>query len=163
MDAGNDILIRLYGIADHSADFAALRARGIVIKKAMDVNASEIVDFVTRNFSAIWADEARFAILSRNCFIAVDGTRLVGFACVQATAPEFFGPIGVLPDSRGKGVASALLHRAVLSMKDKGYKYMVAGAVRGPMARLIARYYETIEIPNSLGSYEDLIDPGIVD
>ena len=40
---------------------------------------------------------------------------------------------------------------------------MVAGAVRGPMARLIARHYATIEIPESIGSYEDLIDPGIVD
>ncbi len=163
MEPGNDILIRLYGIRDYSADLAALRERGVVIRKAMDVNASEIIDFVTRNFSAIWADEARFAIQARNCFIAVEGVRLVGFACIQATAPEFFGPIGVLPECRGRGIASALLHCAVLSMKDKGYKYMVAGAVRGPMARLIARHYATIEIPESIGSYEDLIDPGIVD
>ena len=28
MDAGNDILIRLYGAEDHSADFAALRKSG---------------------------------------------------------------------------------------------------------------------------------------
>lgn len=163
MDAGNDILIRLYGAADHSADFAALRERGIAIKLAMDVNASEIESFVRENFSAIWADEARFALMRRTCYIAVEDTRLVGFACIQATAPEFFGPIGVLPDCRGRGIASALLHRAVLAMREKGYKYMVAGAVRGPMARIIARHYGTIEIPNSIGSYGDLIDPGIVD
>ena len=163
MDAGNDILIRLYGAEDHAADFAALRERGIAIKLAMDVNASEIEAFVRDNFSAIWADEARFALMRRTCYIAVEGTRLVGFACIQATAPEFFGPIGVLPDCRGRGIARALLHRAVLAMREKGYKYMVAGAVRGPMARIIARHYGTIEIPDSIGSYGDLIDPGIVD
>ena len=114
-------------------------------------------------FSAIWADEARFALMRRTCYIAVEGTRLVGFACIQATAPEFFGPIGVLPDCRGRGIASALLHRAVLAMRERGSKYMVAGAVRGPMARIIARHYGTIEIPDSIGSYGDLIDPGIVD
>ena len=53
MDAGNDILIRLYGAEDHAADFAALRERGIAIKLAMDVNASEIEAFVRDNFSAI--------------------------------------------------------------------------------------------------------------
>ena len=163
MDAGNDILIRLYGIKDYSDAFRDLRAKGIEIKKAMDVNTSEIVDFVTKNFSAIWADEARFALMNRGCYIAVEGTKLVGFACIQATAPEFFGPIGVLPECRGKGVASALLHKAVLAMKDKGYKYMVSGATRGPMARIIKKNYATVEIEDSLGAYEDLIDPGIVD
>ena len=63
MDAGNDILIRLYGAEDHSADLAALRERGVAIKLAMDVNASEIEAFVRDNFSAIWADEARFALM----------------------------------------------------------------------------------------------------
>ena len=74
MDAGNDILIRLYGAADHSADFAALRERGIAIKLAMDVNASEIEEFVRRNFSAIWADEApqsaAQARARRFCFVS---------------------------------------------------------------------------------------------
>ena len=163
MDAGNDILIRLYGIKDYSDAFRALREKGIVIKKVMDVNASEVVEFTERNFSKVWAEEVRFAVFHRNCYVATEGTRPVGVVCVQATAPEFFGPIGVLEECRGKGVGSALLHRAVLSMKDKGYKYMVAGAVRGPMARIIRRYYETIEIPDSIGSYEDLLDPSIVD
>ncbi|MCQ2388317.1 MAG: GNAT family N-acetyltransferase [Kiritimatiellae bacterium] len=163
MDAGNDILIRLYGQGDHGEAFRALEAKGIVVKRMMAVDTSQTLEFVTRNFSAIWADEARFAMMHRNCFIAVEGTKLVGFACIQATAPEFFGPIGVLPEARGKGVATALLHRAMLAMKDKGYKYAVAGAVRGPMARIIKRNYSAIEIPESIGSYEDLIDPGIVD
>ena len=163
MAPGNDILVRLYDHRDYSSAFAELAAKGVEIKKAMDVNFSEIVDFVKSNFSEIWADEARFALANRCCYIAVEGSRLVGFACIQATAPEFFGPIGVLPDCRGKGVATALLHRCAMSMKDKGYKYMVAGAVRGPMAKIIASNYKTIEIPDSLGSYNDLIDKSIVD
>jgi len=163
MDAGNDILIRLYGIRDYSDSFRALREQGIVIKRVMDVNDSEVVAFVEKNFSSIWAEEARAALFHRNCYMAVDGTKIVGFFCIQTTAPEFFGPIGVLPEYRGKGIASALLHKAVLLMKDRGYKYMVSGATRGPMARIISRHYETIEIPGSIGSYEDLLDPGIVD
>lgn len=163
MDAGNDILIRLYGINDYTDAFRALKEQGIVIKRVMDVNDSEVVDFVKTNFSAIWAEEVRFALFNRNCHVAVDGTKIVGFFCIQATAPEFFGPIGVLPEYRGKGIASALLHKAVLLMKDRGYKYMVSGATRGPMARIIKRHYATIEIPESIGSYEDLLDPSIVD
>ena len=163
MDAGNDILIRLYGISDYTDAFRALKEQGIVIKRVMDVNDSEVVDFVRTNFSSIWAEEVRFALFNRNCHVAVDGTKIVGFFCIQATAPEFFGPIGVLPEYRGKGIASALLHKAVLLMKDRGYKYMVSGATRGPMARIIKRHYAAIEIPESIGSYEDLLDPSIVD
>ena len=163
MDAGNDILIRLYETKDYSDAFRELREKGIAIKKVMDVNTSDVLEFVEKNFSKVWAEEARFAILHRNCYIATEGTKLVGFVCIQATAPEFFGPIGVLPESRGKGIASALLHKAVLSMKDKGYKYMISGATRGPMARIIKRHYSALEIPNSIESYEDLIDPSIVD
>lgn len=163
MDAGNDILIRLYGIRDYSDAFRALKEKGIVIKRVMDVNDSEVVDFVKTNFSAVWAEEVRFALFHRNCHVAVEGTKIVGFFCIQATAPEFFGPVGVLPEYRGKGIASALLHRAVLLMKDRGYKYMVSGATRGPMARIIRRYYASVELSDSIGSYEDLLDPSIVD
>jgi len=163
MDAGNDILIRLYGIKDYSDSFRKLKEKGIVIKKVMDVNDSEVIEFVEKNFSKVWAEEARFALFHRNCYMAVEGTKIVGFVCIQTTAPEFFGPIGVLPECRGKGVATALLHKAVLLMKDRGYKYMISGATRGPMARIIKKNYDAIEIPNSIGSYEDLLDPSIVD
>jgi len=163
MDAGNDILIRLYGIKDYSDSFRVLKEKGIVIKKVMDVNDSEVVEFVEKNFSKVWAEEARFALFHRNCYVAVEGTKIVGFVCIQTTALEFFGPIGVLPECRGKGVATALLHKAVLLMKDRGYKYMISGATRGPMARIIKKNYDAIEIPNSIGSYEDLLDPSIVD
>ena len=86
MDAGNDILIRLYGIRDYSDAFRALKEKGIVIKRVMDVNDSEVVDFVKTNFSAVWAAEVRFALFHRNCHVAVEGTKIVGFFCIQATA-----------------------------------------------------------------------------
>lgn len=157
----NDILIRLYGIRDNSALVSELEGMGVSIRRMMAVNTSETLAFIEQNFSTIWADEARFAMMHRNCFIAVKDHRLVGFCCVDATAPGFLGPIGVLPEMRGHGIARALLYKAMLGLKDRGYKYAVAGMVREDFARNILRNWDAMVIPDSAGSYEDMIDPSI--
>ena len=69
----------------------------------------------------------------------------------------------ILKAARSYGLTAKGMSFSSEAMREKGYKYMVAGAVRGPMARIIAKHYGTIEIPDSIGSYDDLIDPGIVD
>ena len=164
MEGENDILVRLYDMAyeEHDAVVARLKAEGIVLKRMMAVNTDEVLAFIGANFPPCWCGEARFAMMHRNCFIAVEGTKLVGFVCVSATAPEFVGPIGVIPEARGKGVARALLYRALCAMKEMGFKYAVAGMVREDFARTMKRHFGGIEIPNSIGSYEDMIDTSIV-
>lgn len=164
MEGENDILIRLYGMRheEHAANVARLEEEGIVIKRMMAVNTDEVLAFIGENFPPCWCGEARFAMMHRNCFIAVKGTRLVGFCCISATAPEFLGPIGVIPEARGKGVARALAYRSLCAMKEMGFKYAVGGMVRADFARNLKRNFDVIEIPGSIGSYEDMIDTSIV-
>jgi len=50
----------------------------------------------------------------------------------------FFGPTGVLPELRGKGIGAALLLRCLESMREMGYAYAVIGGV-GP-----ASFYEKV-------------------
>jgi len=164
MEGENDILIRLYDMRTQELDAIVeeLKSKGIVIKQAMAVNTDEILDFVKANFPPCWAGETRFALMHRDCFIAVEGKKLVGFCCICATAPEFFGPIGVIPEARGQGVARALIYRALMTMKAKGFKYAVAGMVRPEFAANVKRNFDAIEIPHSIGSYDDMIDTSIV-
>ncbi|HVO89211.1 MAG TPA: GNAT family N-acetyltransferase, partial [Casimicrobiaceae bacterium] len=81
------------------------------------------------------------------CFIALRGHELVGFACHDATCPNFFGPEGVIEAERGIGVGRALLLAALHAQRAQGYAYSIIGGV-GPAA-----FYEkavgAVPIPDS--------------
>ncbi len=62
--------------------------------------------------------------------MAIKEEAFIGFACYDATALGFFGPIGVDPSQRGNGTGKALLLACLLDMKLKGYGYAVVGAVK---------------------------------
>lgn len=157
----HDIIVKLYEMPDHSDFLRQAEADGVSIRRMMPVNTSETLRFIEGNFGELWADEARFAMMHRNCIIAVKDRRLVGFVCIDATAKGYVGPIGVLPEMRGRGVARALFYRAMLALKDMGYKYAVSGMTRADFARNIARNYQTIVVEDEAASYEDMIDPSI--
>ena len=61
--------------------------------------------------------------------MAVEDQDIVGFACYDATALGYFGPIGVGTAYRKQGTGKALLKACLLDMKLKGYGYAVVGAV----------------------------------
>lgn len=157
----NDIIVKLYGMPDHSDFLRRMDEEGVSIRRMMPVNTSETLRFIEGNFGELWADEARFAMMHRNCIIAVKDRRLVGFVCVDATAKGYVGPIGVTEEMRGKGVARALFYRAMLALRDMGYKYAVAGMTRADFAKNIARNYSVIVVDDEAASYEDMIDPTI--
>ncbi len=64
--------------------------------------------------------------------------RIVGFAAYECTRRGYFGPTGVLPDERDRGMGAALLFRCLESMGEMGYAYAVIGGV-GPK-----EYYEKL-------------------
>ena len=45
--------------------------------------------------------------------------KVVGFACFEATRPNYFGPTGVLESMRGMGIGKALLLRSLLSLRER--------------------------------------------
>lgn len=103
----------------------------IKIKRAFSGEKSAIVDFVRTNFEETWVGETEHALMQSpgHCFIATQGGKLLGFACYDATAKGFFGPIGILPKAQGKQLGVALLIRTMEAMREAGYGYAVIGWV----------------------------------
>jgi len=65
------------------------------------------------------------------CHVADQDGSLIGFACYDATARNFFGPTGVDEDKRGRGVGFGLLLSVLYAQKAQGYAYSIIGGV-GP-------------------------------
>jgi ribosomal protein S18 acetylase RimI-like enzyme len=144
-----DMLIKLYELADDWRFMAAQKERGIAIRKPIGPETNLIVDWISDQFGAAWAAETEVAISNRpcSCFVAVKDSMIIGFACYDATALGFFGPIGVAASHRRKGIGTALMKTCLLDMKLKGYGYAVVGGVTD------TEYYlknaQAVEIPDS--------------
>jgi GNAT superfamily N-acetyltransferase len=154
----SDMLIKLYAIDDDWHFFTEQKRLGIDIRKPIGAENHVIVDWVSTHFSAGWASETDAAITNRprTCFIAVKKNVIIGFACYDATALGFFGPIGVEKAHRKKGTGTALMTACLLDMKLKGYGYAIVGAVEN------AEYYKkavgALEIPDSApGIYKNRV------
>ena len=156
-----DMLVNLLDLPDSRPLYERLRAQGIVIRRALAPDRKLVCDFVERTFSlcAVGEAEAAFARQPVSLFVATDHDQLVGFACYEATAPDFFGPTAVAESHRGRDVGRALLLRSLEAMRDeRGYVYAIIGGV-GPAA-----FYEKCVgarlIPGSdPGIYRDFLTP----
>ncbi|WP_318311293.1 GNAT family N-acetyltransferase [Flagellimonas crocea] len=136
-----DMLVRLLDLPDISKEEKILfEKEGIVFKRPITPEKSIIVDWVSKHFSKNWADEteAAFSTLPVNCIIAQKDQEILGFACFESTAKNFFGPTGVVPAERGKNMGKVLLVKSLLALKEMGYAYAIIGGV-GP-----ASYYEKV-------------------
>jgi GNAT superfamily N-acetyltransferase len=144
-----DMLIKLYKLEDDWQFLAEQRALGICIRKPIGPEKHGIIAWVSDHFGAGWASETDVALSNKpvTCFVALNGANIIGFACYDATALGFFGPIGVVKSHRNKGTGKALLTAGLQDMKMKGYGYAIVGAVKD------TNYYRNavgaIEIPDS--------------
>lgn len=104
---------------------------GIQIKRAFPGDKQQILRFIGEHFSQNWINETEYAMMQSpgKCFIAVDKGEVVGFACYDASALGFFGPIGVRDDRRGENIGAALLVRTLTAMHEQGYQYAIIGWV----------------------------------
>jgi GNAT superfamily N-acetyltransferase len=153
-----DLLVPLYKLPPVADKIEALRADGIIIRRAYPFDLSRTRRFIAKHFSEGWADEteAAFARLPITCWLAIYEKQIIGFACAEATARGMFGPTGVDDTYRGKGIGAALLLAALHGLREMGYAYGVIGGA-GPVA-----FYEKIAgailIPDSTpGIYVDML------
>ena len=153
-----DMLVKLYDLPDSREVFAGVTAAGIVIRRAMAPDRHKVTAFVRKEFSDAWASETEVAFARQPiaCFIAARGRDLVGFANHDATCPNFFGPTGVHPRARNKGIGKALLLACLEDMRAQGYAYAIIGGV-GP-AEFYAKAVGAVAIDGSApGIYRGLL------
>jgi len=154
-----DMLVSLLALPDDRDEVAKLKAQGITIRRIQPYELSLLRKFVSETFSEAWADEVMSAFSHQppSCFIATHEKRIVGFAAHECTRRDFFGPTGVDPTYRGKGIGKALLLACLRAMLELGYAYAIIGGV-GP-ADFYASCAGAVPIPNSTpGVYVDMLE-----
>jgi predicted N-acetyltransferase YhbS len=124
-----DMLVKLYDLRLDSSFLTEQEQKGILIRKPLGAEKHIIIDWVRTHFGPGWASETEKAISNApvSCFVAIRDEQVIGFGCYDATAPGFFGPVGVDEAARGQGTGKALLLACMLDMKLKGYQYAIIG------------------------------------
>lgn len=124
-----DMLVKLFQIPSSQETEKDLSDSGIRIKRALAPDRRKIIEFSKTCAEEDYSDEvtAAFANNPITCYVATKDKKPVGFACFEATAKNFFGPMAVLKEERKKGIGRALLLRSLQSMEEMGYAYAIIG------------------------------------
>lgn len=123
-----DLLVPLYSLADREPNPSP--GEDWFLQRPLSADRNTVVDWVAHKFGDRWADETEiaFSSLPITCLVALDsGKNLLGFACYDVSWKGFFGPLGVSPDHRGKGIGTDLLLRCLRAMWECGYAYAIIG------------------------------------
>ena len=156
-----DMLVKLYNIPCSHDIEENLSKSGIRCKKALAPNRSKIIAFVKTCAKDDYSDEVRAAFSNNpaTCYIATREKELIGFACYEVTARNFFGPMAVLESERKKGVGRALLLKALESMRELGYAYAIIGWPTKSAVSFYKKCVDAIMIDeNSSGVYKRMIE-----
>lgn len=126
-----DLLVKLYDLPEIPQ---YKLPEGVTVKRVMSPDIGRVMDFIKENFSDGWAWEASKAMYNQpsSCFIAVKEKQVIGFACYDTTALDYFGPLGVKADERKGGIGGTLTLKCLYAMKEKGYGYAIIGSA-GPV------------------------------
>ena len=131
---------------------------GVQIRRALAPDKLLIVDWVKTHSGPSAAGECDvcFAHSPVSCFIATREADIIGYACYDATAPDFFGPTRVLDNEQGHGIGRALLLHCLHAMAAEGYVYGIIGGV-GPTAFYEKSVGATLIPDSTPGIYKDFI------
>ena len=140
-----DLLVNLLKLPT----FDSNAEQGFSLRRAQPWEITPVRRFVETNFSRSWADEISvgFARQPISIFVATIDRELVGFAAYECTRRGYFGPTGVLPNERGKGIGKALLLASLSALREMGYVYAIIGNA-GPV-RFYQKIVGAIVIPDS--------------
>ena len=153
-----DMLVKLYALPDSRDVYERVRKAGITTRRALAPEKHRVVAWVRERFSEHWASEVEVAFSRQpiSCFLAIRQKDILGFACHDATCPNFFGPTGVETKERKHGIGKALLFDCLTAMKSQGFGYAIIGGV-GP-AEFYAKAVGAVPIEGSEpGVYRGLL------
>lgn len=124
-----DLLVKLYDMPASAPVLERLGGHGIEIRRAITAEKTTITKWIGDHFSMGWCGECEIAFARRpvSCLIATHGGTLCGFACYGVICPDFFGPLGVEAQWRGRDVGTALLLVALDALRTQGYAYAIIG------------------------------------
>lgn len=154
-----DMLVKLYNLKEDVSLYETLEKKGIFIKRVMPSDKNLLLNFIKQNFNDGWAGECERALaaLPSTCYVAVKDKKILGFACYDATAKDFFGPTGVLESERGQKIGEALLKKSLYSMKEAGYAYAIIGWVEDALG-FYQKTVGAIPIEDSFpGVYDNMV------
>lgn len=125
-----DLLVNLYDL-QCKHDPQKLKDNGIVIRRALSPDKGKILAFIKEYYEEGWMYESEHAFSNSpiTCYIAIKDNEIVGFACYDATAKGYFGPLGIKPGQKGGGIGRSLMYESLMGMKEAGYGYAVIGWV----------------------------------
>ncbi|MFI8577466.1 GNAT family N-acetyltransferase [Rossellomorea aquimaris] len=101
------------------------------IRPVQAEDAKELLVWVEEHFGGSWSKTLLQAFQSSEEFIPIikaeEKGELIGFAAfdVYKNKKGIYGPMGVLPVTRHKGVGKGILYHALQCMQEKGYMYAV--------------------------------------
>ena len=141
-----DLLVRLYDLESFNLPS---EIEGYSIRRAASMELVSLTDWVGTHFSQTWESEVikSFSNNPISCIVARQNREFIGFAVYEATAPSYFGPTGVLPEHRNRGVGKALLYHALNELRHMGYAYGIIGWA-GPV-EFYQKTVDALVIPKS--------------
>lgn len=144
-----DLLVNLYQMREW--DESRLKEDGIVIKRALIPDKGKVLDFVRTYYEGGWVHECEYALMNNptSCYIAIKDKEIIGFSCYDATSKGYFGPIGIKPGLKSKGIGMVLFNRTLQGMKEAGYGYGIIGWVEDDIIPFYQKCQDIYVIPNS--------------
>lgn len=103
----SDMLVKLYALPERAQD----TDKDYEIIRPMAPDKFRVVEWVKEHsgISAAGECDVCFSHTPVSMYIAVRGREILGYACYDATAPDFFGPTRVSVEEQGKGIGRELL------------------------------------------------------
>ncbi len=138
------MLVNLYNLPEYN-DPESVR-----ICRVLPPDCSSLLAWVEKHFGIGWKSECAVSLSCQpcHCFAAQRNGSFIGFACYDATARGYFGPIGVAEEYRHSGIGKNLLIRCLHAMKEDGYGYAVIGWC-DDAAPFYSRTVGAVPIPDS--------------
>lgn len=153
-----DMLVRLYDLPAGEPLRDALTERGIRVRPCRPFEMHAVENWIAGTFSTRWVSEFQVAMSHQpcGCIIATCEKKVIGFACYDATARGFIGPMGVDPEARQSGLGRALLVTALEQMRAMGYAYAIIGGT-GPQEFYSRTVGATVIEGSDPGFYADIL------
>ena len=126
-----DMLVNLYKLPEKIVEAEGLDKEGILFKRVLAPDKGNVLQYVINHFHYGIANQCEIAFSNHpiSCFIAIKDRKIIGFACYDVIAQNYFGPIGVTEKYRGMGIGKVLTLKCLYAMREDGYGYGIIGGI----------------------------------